>query len=690
MSLKTLFEPSSIAILGVSSDTKKVGYLVAKNMLEQGFGKKEGQELYFINPKGEEVLGKQCIKSIGAIEKKVDLAVLCTPAKISLELLIDIKNKGCNHIVLFAAGFKEAHDSEGDGLEQELLKKIHELELTLLGPNCIGYVNTRLGINATFFKYSAVKGNIGFISQSGALGSVLIDSFTAHNTVGFSYFISLGNKSNIDETDTLMYLADDDNTKVIGMYIEDVKRGNEFKKALKYATKRKTVIILKSGTTSAGSAAALSHTGGLLGDDSVFSSVFKECGAIRVDTFEEMMATLTMVSLDRVPLHNTILVLSNAGGVGVLLADDIVAHGLQMETLTEKQITDIKTKFPSSKKISLHNPIDVLGDASAFDYKAVLDGIKDDKDVGAVIVLLTPQANTQIRETAETLIATQKEVDFPIYPVFMGDKSLGSINDVFEHNGLVHFRTYTHATAALAKLCNKSHIYEEFNIDATSIAKNTFINTVLERSGNKEFLNVQDSFAVLELSGIPVESPVLTLTKEETVQKAKMLGLPVVLKLHNDELTHKTEVKGVYTGIGSLRYLEQCYDELQKVGSGAYIQKQLSGRELFIGAKRDNTFGTVVVLGLGGIYTELLKETVIITNKVTEDMLNTYIAGTKLQSFIDNFRGNEPLNKEQLVNTINNIFLLFEAQPKINELDCNPAIIEKNTLKVVDARIILK
>jgi acetate---CoA ligase (ADP-forming) len=721
MNIQTLLNPKSIAIVGVSSDTKKVGYLVAKNMLAQGFAasinsaqsvskrsernplvtadqvtsSNTEQKLYFINPKATEVLGRPCLASLKDIGKSVDLVVLCTPANISLTLLDEVKAIGCTNVVLFAAGFKEAHDEEGENNEKLLLQKCNDVGIRLLGPNCIGFVNTKLGVNATFFKDVAVSGNIGFISQSGALGSIIIDTFIAHKTVGLSYFVSLGNKSIIDETDVLQFLADDPGTKVIGMYIEDIKRGAEFVQALRYATSKKPVIILKSGTSEAGSKAAASHTGGLVMSDSVCSAVFAACGAVRAKDFEEMLAMLTMVSLGREPKNNNVLVLSNAGGVGVLMADELMNNGLTLETISKEQETSIKAQFPTSKKISIHNPIDVLGDASAFDYKAVLSSIGDDKDIGSALILLTPQANTQIQETAQVIIEAQKTVRYPLYPVFMGEASLKEVNTIFEKNGMVHFGTYTHAVKAITRL-SKQLTWEQnkYVQNSTSIAQiiaKLSIENIVQAAKNEKrtILTMQESFDILEKIGLPIEKPILVKTKEEALETAKRLGLPVVLKLNNKTLTHKTEVKGVYTGVGSLRYLEQCFDELQKIGEGAYVQKQLSGPELFVGAKRDTTFGTVVILGLGGIYAELLKETVTIVERQTVDSLTLLLEGSKINTLLHGYRGARPVNMEQVVNTINTIFDLFEYCTDIKELDCNPALIVETLLQVVDARVIV-
>jgi acetyltransferase len=398
MPLQTLLNPSSIAIVGVSSHEKKVGHLVAKNMIDAGY---KG-ELYFVHPTEKEILGRQVYPNLAAIGKAVDVVVLAIPADKALACLDEVHLIGCHNIVLYAAGFKETGE-EGKIREKILIEKAEKYDITLLGPNGIGFLNPKLGVNATFLKDNSPLGNIGFISQSGALGSVLVDYFAAHKNLGFSYFVSLGNKTIIDEADVLAYLGRDKDTKVIGMYVEDVKDGNKFRRILRQVTKIKPVIILKSGSTWEGSQAALSHTGGLVGNDDVYTAVFAQCGAIRAEFFEEFIMLLKIFSFGRQPISKHILVLSNAGGVGVLLSDDLVKKELSLVTVSEETKKQLAKEFNDSKKITVHNPIDLLGDASAFDYKQAINATMHEKQIGAIIILLTTQANTEIKKTASVI-----------------------------------------------------------------------------------------------------------------------------------------------------------------------------------------------------------------------------------------------------------------------------------------------
>lgn len=693
MNLDTIFNPNSIAIIGVSHETHKVGYLVASNMLEQGFS----GDLYFVNPKGGSILGKEVYSSIEALPSAVDLAVLAVPAKIALPAFDELHAKGIQNVVLFAAGFKEVGES---GMENErmLLEKAKEYNLTILGPNCIGYVNTEKGINATFLKTIAPKGNVGFISQSGALGSVMVDDFVGRSNVGFSYFISMGNKSIIDEADALEFLANDPRTAVIAMYLEDVKDGEKFKRVLKDATLRKPVVILKSGTTEEGSKAALSHTGGLAGNDAVFSSVFAQNGAIRARDYTEFTTLLRLFSFDRVPTSPRVLVLSNAGGVGVLLADQLVEQNLSLVTISEQNKQELTKVFGESKKISVRNPIDILGDASAFDYEKAITATIDEKDVGSIVVLLTPQANTEIMETAHVMVRAQHAFEKPIYPVFMGKDSVHEAHDFFEEQRIASFRHHDYLTRAIAKaVWYKQYLSEtagHLNQTQEPVLESPQLDRVrhiVAQAAGRPFLNLSESLEVLSLIQVPVVPMQHVASPEEAVSVATAMGFPVTLKLSSDTITHKTEVKGVYPGLRTAEEVSAAYTQLAAVPSanGAFVQKQSSGHEIFIGAKRDPNFGIVMLVGLGGIYAELFKD---VANRIVPFSQKEFISmlkETHLHSLLSGFRGAKPVDLGLLYSVVHKVGVLMEAVPEIKEIDMNPLFVDVSEVTAVDARIII-
>lgn len=679
MELGSFFNPAAIAIVGVSENPKKVGYLVAKNCIDQGY---KG-ELYFVNPKFGELLGKKVYKNLAEIGKPVDLAVLATPADVALTLLDEIGTLGIKNVVLYAAGFKETNNA-GQAKEQLLQQKADQYGIRILGPNCIGFVNTINNANVTFLKYPAPAGNIGFISQSGALGSLMVDYLVGHKNFGFSYFISLGNKTLINECDALEFLADDPATQVIAMYLEDVKEGERFKKVLAGVSKKKPVVILKSGTTAEGSKAALSHTGSMMGNDEVYSAVFSQCGAIRAHEFYEFMAILKVLSYGRAPKSRNVLILSNAGGAGVLLTDEIIRQGLSLVTITDEAKKEIEATMGEGR-ITFHNPIDLLGDASAFHYKQAIASTIKEKDIGSVIILLTPQANTEVTETTQVIADAQRDFDKPIYPIFMGEKSVGNSHAAFEQEKIASFSSYDFIPKAIADICR----YQDWRGRPAEIrAPSALTQLVL---ADKKLLNLTESMEVIAAAGMKTAPLVLVSSKEELAAQASRIGYPLVAKIASETITHKTDVKGVIPNIGSEAELVAAWDELTKVTgeSRMYIQKMVKGYELILGGKRDPVFGPVVLLGIGGIYAELLKETVVFVHPFTLADVEERLKHSKLLKLMGGYRGSSPLPVSVLYDALLRLGGLMEQHPEIAEIDINPLIVGESVPYAVDGRVIL-
>ena len=698
MNLRRMFSPKSVAIVGVSQNEKKVGYLVAKNMLEQGFA----GDLYFIHPTATELLGKKVYPDLRSIGAPVDVVVLAIPAQIAVSYLDQIAEIGCQNVVIFAAGFGETHSPESAILENELHVKIQALGITVLGPNCIGFINTKWGVNATFFAAKAPRGGIGIISQSGALGSALLDYVVTKTHLGISTFLSLGNKAMINESDCLTHLSEDPETKVIGIYLEDVKEGKRFRAILQDVARKKPIIMLKSGRTKEGSQAAMSHTGSMVGDDGVFDSVIKETGAVRADSYAEFEMLLKLYSLQAVPVNRRILVLSNAGGMGVLLADELVAQGLELVTMSEETTAKLATAFDDTKKITVHNPIDLLGDASAYDYEKAINLTMQEQNIGGVIVLLTPQANTEILETAQVLEKIYNTSAYkPLYPVFMGKESVKEAHSYFEKAGMASFRYFAHLPKVLAKMCDAQEVRSSPSLStcppslAVSLSTNqTHIRQTLITGSQKQvFLNQPDSLHVLKQSGIVIAPVYHAVSERDLKQVISQEGYPLVAKLASDKITHKTEVSGVITGITVWEELSNAFKTLTSLTdkrSGCFLQKQYKGHELIIGAKRDLTFGSVVMVGLGGIYAELLKETKSFVFPFSFPYFEHALHQSKLHTLTSSFRSMPPLELNSLYAIAMRIGLIMDRFPEVSEIDINPLIISTEGPIAVDTRVICR
>lgn len=683
MAVNSLFQPNSIVIIGVSENPKKVGYLVTEKLIAQGF---QG-DIYLVNPKREELFGRKLYKSVKEIGKPIDLAVLAVPADIAITLLDELHEVGIKNIVLYAAGFKEVN-TEGAIKEQNLRTKAEQYGMTILGPNCIGYVNTVNGANLTFLKHSAPKGNIGFLSQSGALGSLMVDYLVGHANFGFSYFISLGNKMMVDEVDVLRFLKDDPDTKVIGMYLEDVKRGEEFKAALRETTAVKPVVVLKSGSTAEGSKAAGSHTGSMVGDDAVFSTVFEQCGAIRATQFFEFMTILKMFSFERTPTSRDILVLSNAGGVGVLLTDELIKNKLSLVTIPEDLKEEIKQTI-GSDKVTIHNPIDLLGDASAFHYRQAIATTLTQKEVGAVAILLTPQANTEVEETAQAIIEAQKAFDNkPIYPIFMGEKSVGNSHERFEKEKIASFFTYDFVPVAIAKIIKYKEYLQTTFKGTGNTADNTAKQIVLP---SKLLLNPLETNAVFQQVGIQTVPLTLVENEADLSGVLQTVQFPIAMKIASETITHKTDVKGVVTNIATSEEAQKEFHRMKGITDvhGVYIQEMKKGYELIVGAKRDPTFGVVVMIGVGGVMAELMKSFVTYIYPFSKAEMNGKLHGTHVEKILYGFRGAVAVSQDEIYNLLSHIGYLMRSEPAVHEVDLNPVLVDNGKLHVVDGRILL-
>lgn len=695
MELQSFFSPKSIAIIGVSQNPMKVGHLVARNMLDQGY---KG-ELYFVNPKGEQILGKDSFVDLKSINKKIDLVVFAIPADAIIPYLDQVKDVGCSQVIVFAAGFKENHTPEADERERKLLEGIKKNKLTLLGPNCIGYVNTHAGINATFLKSTVPTGNIGLISQSGALGSALVDYFVDQTKLGVSTFVSLGNKSQLTECDVLEYMAADPQTAVIGMYIEDVTDGVRFRRVLQDVTARKPVVILKAGRTAGGSQAAISHTASMVGDDKVFESAIRQAGAIRMYTFSHFQEVLRMMSFHHVPCNRKVLVLSNAGGMGVMLADELSDHHLELVNVSPETTKKLYGAFDEFKKITVHNPIDLLGDASAFDYEKAINLTMKEHDLGSTIVLLTPQANTQIMETADILLKAQKKNPrIPVYPVFMGGASVKEAHIHFEKNAISSYQYFSALPRIISRICDaqeyRAELAQEKPVDLINVVFSTHqpdIQTTLIQYLSKKVVNQYDSLKIMEYTGISAAKPYLVTSEEDLQRVIKREGFPLVAKISSEKITHKTEVKGVMTGLNSWDELVSAYQYMTRISGekeGCYIQKEYKGQEFILGGKRDTTFGTVLMVGLGGIYAEMLQETINVVFPFSYAYFKKEIQKTKMKKLFEGYRNMEAVDMLGLYHVLYKLGTLMEAFPMITEIDINPLIASGSNLTAVDARII--
>ena len=539
MKLGVFLKPRSIAVIGASRDPKKVGHKIFRNLLESGY---EGG-LYPVNPKATELLGIKCYRSVMDVQGEVDLAVIAVPAKIVPAVAEECGEKGVKGLVVISAGFSET-GREGTKLERQLVSICRKYGMRLQGPNCLGIINTRNHMNASFASVNPKLGKIAFISQSGALGSAILN-WANQNDVGFTSFISLGNEADLTATDFIEALEDDEETRVIGLYIEGVKDGERFVKITEKVTKKKPIVALKAGTTDVGMRAVSSHTGSLAGSDVAFSAAFKKAGIIRVYTLEELFNLLLAFENQPIPKGRNVLIITNGGGPGILAADACEKLGLELPLLEHNLIEELRSSLPP--QASLHNPLDVLGDADENRYSIALDAGLKSRRVDALITIVTPQAMTPVDKVAEVIAKARKRSSGkPILAVFMGLDDYSRPIQILRKNNLPNYNFPEHAAFVLRAMYDYGltlNFKPEEPIEISGV-NDEFVREALlnARSQGRVNLTIDESMGIAKAYGISAPRYGIARSRREAGRIADTIGYPVAMKIVSPEIIHKTDV----------------------------------------------------------------------------------------------------------------------------------------------------
>jgi len=695
--LDFIFNPSSIAVIGASEDRKKVGHVIFRNLIEQGFKGK----VYPVNVKRKEILGRKCYSSVKDIPDKIDLAIIAIPAKGVLPVIKDCADQGVKGVVVITAGFREI-GGEGIQLEKEITKIVKEAKMKMVGPNCLGVINTFNNMNATFAPNLPPSGRVSFFSQSGALGVALID-WAIENDFGFNKFVSLGNKADLNETDFLEYFGNDPDTDVILGYIEDIKDGKRFLEIAQKVAKIKPVIIIKSGSTEAGARAASSHTGALAGSDRALTEAFKKAGIIRVNGIKELFEMAEIFKVKKLPKGNRLLVITNAGGPGIIAADTADRLGIRLDPMSKSSIEAIVDKLPPTA--SLYNPIDVIGDATSERYKVVLEQAIKDEVVDGICVILTPQAVTDTENVAKEIININKISEKPIFTCFIGGKKVKSAVKILKSQQIPCYSDPSVAINSYRKLIDFSIIKSKKEPEIPKIEilpenkeKVKLILEVLENAGVTS-IGDENTTEILSLYGFNFPKKALARTPEEAVEIAEKIGYPVVLKVSSPNILHKTDVGGVKL---NLKNAEEVYNgfvditlNVKRFMSSAYIKGVMvyemvtDGKEVILGVSYDKTFGHMIMFGLGGIYVEVLKDVSFRITPVSKEEAYEMIEEIKGSKILEGVRGEPPYDKENIVDKILRLSQLVTDFPIIKEVDINPYVVKHKGGIALDARMII-
>lgn len=698
--LESLFSPKSIAIIGASTEPGSVGNDIAKNLVESSF---DGS-IFLINPKTEALLGKACYATINDLPETPDLAIIIVPASVVPAVLREVAEKGTRAAIIISAGFKET-GPDGKALEDEVIAIAREHGIALLGPNCLGFLRPGLGLNASFAPGLPAKGSVAFFSQSGALCTATLD--LARDRVGFSTFISTGNKAIIAEKELLSFLIADKETRAVSFYAESLSDAADIvtlgREALSLP-EPKPIIGLKSGRTESGMKATSSHTGALAGPDASYDALFRQARMLRADTLRELLDAVATFSENGLPKGNAVAIITNAGGPGVLATDAAAKTGLSMAKLSEETRQALRSALP--KAASIENPVDVLGDAKSDRYKTALGLVSDDEHVHGILVIVTPQSMTEATETARAIIDAKRSSQKPIVAVFSGTKLLEEGASLLRESGVSVFAYPEEAVKALGFLSQIS-VWRSKPFSK----KREFTDTDHERvkeilarvyAEERTMLYEREAYEVLDAYGFPLLRSRYVKSPEEATQAAMEIGAPVALKIVSPDIVHKTESGGVMLGIAPEEAGEKYRELLHLVRAkvpearleGAMLVEMAmpGGKELIIGAKKEEGLGTVLVAGLGGIYTETFNDAAFRFAPIVREDAEEMLSELRSAKILSGVRGEAKIDTDHIIELLERLSRLVEDFPEIKELDINPLNVfpDAENFRVIDARIAIE
>ena len=693
--LESLLSPKAIAVVGASRAPGKVGHEVLANLLDGGF---EGR-IFPVNPSADSILDLKCYAGMESLPSKIDLSVIAVPTPAVRSAIEGSIAAGAQAIVVITAGFKET-GSEGAKLEKELVELVRAHGVRMLGPNCLGLINVHNKMNASFAKHMPMPGSISVISQSGALCTAMLDLAAARH-MGIAKLISIGNKADISEVDLLKALAEDDDTKVIVGYLENISSGSAFMKAAEAATAVKPVILQKAGTTQSGMRAASSHTGSLAGTDVAYAAAFRRSGVIRADSFEALFDYAVAFAMQPLPKGNRVAIITNAGGPGIMAADAVERSGMKVTALENSTATALRKKLPAAASVG--NPIDVLGDADPDRYKTAIEAAQGDDTVDAIVTLLTPQAMTKPAETARA-IAHSLRGEKPVLAAFMGGLDVMPGREELVQHSLPDYPSPERAVLALRAMVDYAawrrrspRVLARFPVNRRRVER------IISRHSRTGRLQIGEAAAkdIMRAYGFPVPPGRLAASIDDAVEAATSVGFPAAMKIVSPDIIHKSDVGGVRLHLTSADAVRDAYDLMMlrierrtpdaRI-EGVYVEKMFTaGREVIIGMSRDPDFGPMLMFGLGGIFVEVMKDVTFNIAPITAGEALQMLQGTRSFALLKGARGQASVDIDAVANALQRISQLVTDFPQISELDINPFIVGPVGAEsaVVDARIAL-
>jgi len=700
--ISSILSPRSIAVVGATDRPGSVGLAVFDNLLTARF---QGI-IYPVNPRTKSVCGVRTYPSLADIPDDVDMAVIIVPAAVVSDTADQAAEQGVKGLVVITAGFKET-GGKGVELENGLKEKVWKHGIRMIGPNCLGVMNTNPGVklNASFANKNPRHGGIGFISQSGALCTSVLDYAEGRN-IGFSKFISFGNKADVNEVDLLEYLRDDDDTHVILMYLEDISDGHRFIQVCREITwdAHKPILAVKSGRSVEGARAAASHTGSLAGSDLAYDAIFTQSGIMRVESINELFNYAIAFARQPVPRGNRIAIVTNAGGPGIMTTDAAVRYGLKLASFSEGTLGNLRESLPPTAAIQ--NPVDVIGDADHERYESALGAILEDDGVDAAIVILTPTAMTDVLETAEMVVRVTEGVDKPILCSFMGIVDVSEGVRFLENHGIPNYafpEAAVRSMAAMQRFGNQLSLPRR-EVRRVAADKDAAVQIIVRRLEGKKrhFMPEHEANEILQVYGFPVLRGRLVRDVSEIDSAIEEVGVPVAMKIASPDIVHKFDAGGVRLKIKSVEEARTTYEQIianaKAFKSDAHIQGVIvermarGGVEVILGASRDPLFGPMCMFGLGGTFVEAIKDVTFRIAPMWEISAETMIETIRAYKVLSGIRGNPPSDIAAIKDCILRLSQLVSDHPEIQELDINPLIVypEGEGCVVADSRILLE
>ncbi len=694
--LEAFFAPRAVAVIGASRNEKKLGYAILNNVLKYGYPGR----VYPINPKADRILGLKCYPSVLDVPEPIDLAIIVIPDRLVVGVLEECGQKGIRGAIIISAGFSEA-GLEGVRRERQLSKIAKKYGIRIIGPNCLGVIDTICPLNASFAAGMPSKGAIAFMSQSGALCTAILDWALAAG-IGFSHFVSLGNKVDVDETDLLEAWAEDPHSKVILAYVEGIAEGQKFMQMARQVTRRIPVVVVKSGITEAGSRAVSSHTGTLAGSENAYEAAFKQCGVIRARSVQELF-DYSFAFAHQPPIKgNRIAIVTNAGGPAIMATDACESAGLKLASLSKETIERLQAELPSAANV--YNPIDVLGGTTVERYAAALEAALEDKNVDGVIAILTPQVTTPIKGIAEAIGNLSSRYEKPILGCFMGEERVRPGIEILSRYKVPNYPFPERAVAAMGAMF-KHHLWLErplVTIESLN-ADREKVKDIFEQVRSEGRLSIGDAEAreIMQAYGISIPRSELAETAEEAVEIAEKIGYPVVMKIASPDILHKTDIGGVKLNIQSPADVRDAFDLLVYRAThympeaqiwGCLVQEMVrGGKEVIVGMKRDPQFGPLMMFGLGGVYVEALKDVSFRVAPISRQEAREMISEIRAYDLLKGVRGEKPSDVEAIVDCLLRLSQLAIDFPEIVEMDINPLVVFEAGRGVmgVDMRLVL-